>query len=287
MSRSYQPYRFKREYIPVIIALLILGLLIAALVYTITYKPKTKDQYYEENSVATDEVIVDTSNTVCTEEVNNKIKEDANNVKIKYEVVSDYYFGKADELDTDLNGDGEFGEIDIYGPALRISIEGITDNVYVKLENDLDYQVQTYKASDAQDGIVKFDQTENAYIRTYDVKVYSANTECGEVLFREFTFKLPRLNELRQTNACSEYPDMKMCSSFVWEQDEPTLRNAITKEYKEFKREAEEKKQQEEQEQNKSIFEKIKDNKVLMIAIVACVVVVIGVVVIVIKRRRK
>ena len=34
-------------------------------------------------------------------------------------------------------------------------------------------------------------------------------------------------------------------------------------------------------------LEKIKDNKVLKIAIVACVVVVIGVVVIVIKRRRK
>ena len=84
-------------------------------------------------------------NTICTQELSQKIAEDAAAVKVKYEIINDYYFGKVDELETDLNGDGVIGEIDEYGPALKVIIEGVTENIYVKLENDVDYNVPEQK----------------------------------------------------------------------------------------------------------------------------------------------
>ncbi len=289
MSKSYEPRGFKREYIPVIIAVLILGLLIAALVYTIMYKPKDKEKYYEENSLKTEEIVVDIDNTICNEEISKQVAQDAANVKVRYEQINDYYFGKTDELETDLNGDGELGEIDSYGYALKVIIEGVTENVYVKLENDLDYNVQTFHASDIKDGVISFDQTENAYVRTYNLKVYSANQECGEVLFREFTFKLPRLNDLRNLRMCEEFPDMETCTPFVFEEDEYKLHEAFKKEVDKRTNEKEAERIKEgEKKAQETIVDKVVNNKVyLIIGIAVVVVIVVGVVVIVIKRRKK
>ena len=286
IKKTYQPNVFKREYIPVIIAILILGLLITALVYTIMYKPKDKEKYYEENSLPVDEVIVDVSNTICNKDIHEAIVKDASNLKVKYEVIPDYYFGKAMELETDLNGDGELTETDTYGPALKVVFEGLTDNIFVKLENDLDYEQKTIKNSDANEGTYSFDQTENAYVRTYNVKVFSARSECGEVLYREFTFRLPRLNELRDLTMCEKFPDMDTCKSFVFVESEYELFKEYKNEVDTRLREEKEQKKKEEEKQDSSINNILKNKVVIIVAAVVLVVIVGCVVVIVMKRRK-
>ena len=284
IKRHYPSNIFKREYIPVVIAILILGLLITALVYTIMYKPKDKDAFNEENSVSIEEIIVDVGHTTCNDEIHNNIVKDASNLNIKYEIIKNYPNGKEIELEYDTNGDGVLGEIDSYIPALKIIIEGITDNIYVKLTNDIDTDEATYKKENTNNGVVDFVQIDNAFIRTYDVKVYSANEECGDLLYREFTFILPRVNELIKMPMCESYPDMDSCKLFIYDESSTSMIKQYNKEKEEKLKEIEENKNKEEK---KSIIDCIKDNKVYIIAGGLLIVLVVVGIVVIVKKRRK
>ena len=277
--------QFKKEYIPLIFAVLFLIVLIVALVYVIFYKPEKKytDELY---SMETQEVSINLTNLACNNDVSQKIMNDANNVKVRYEENHNYYFGKTNELEEDLNGDGIIGEIDSYGDALKVFITGVTENIYLKIENDVDYDEPTYKFEDTNNGSIIWDQTENTYVRTYDVKVYSNNPECGDILFREFKFVLPRLNMLSINHVCEDNRDLEVCKTFVFEDDQRKFFDL----YKEQigKRVDEENNQKQEEikkeNKNKEILELI--NKYKIFIIIGGIIIVVGIVVIIMKRRK-
>lgn len=269
---------FRREYIPLIFAVLFLICLVVALVYTIMYKPD-KTIINELYSMETEEVPVDITNIACNNDVSSKIQNDANNVKVRYEELDDYVLGKTEEIESDLNGDGVLGEIDDIGYALRVTITGLTENIYIKLENSYDYELPTYKYSDSENGVITFVLTENPDIRTYIVQVYSNNNECGNILYREFRFTLPRFNMMANSIACTYNKELESCKPFVFDNNKQEYLNMYQNEMKELKE-----KQENKEESKKELKDYIKEYKLYII--ILGVLVFVGIFVIVMKRRR-
>ena len=270
---------FKREYIPLIFAVLFLIALIVALVYAIMYKPE-KTIINELYSMSTEELPVNVNNVACTNEVSNMIGRDANNIKVRYEELSNYVLGKTFEVESDINGDGELGEIDDIGFALRVTISGITENVYLRVENDIDYNIEYYGYDETDNGVITFDQIYNAYVRTYNVKVYSENDECGGILYREFNFTLPRMNDLSLTPLCENHKELATCKTFVFDKDG----NKMFDEYKQDIAKVDEEYNKNKEKENKNIMDYINEYKLYVI--IGVVLLFAGVVVIIVKRRR-
>ena len=274
---------FKREYIPVVIAVLILGLLITALVYTIIYKPEKKEPVQEEYSTNTEELSVNTDNLVCGD---NDFLSKAKNVKVSYEADLNYPYGTADELDTDLNGDGVIGEVEIYAQVLRVTFTGLPDDMYLVVTNDLDDKERIFTKSDIKDGKIEFVEEETMDIRTYDVKVISDVETCQGSVFREFTFKLPRSNEFYKTVFCMQNESLDICAPFIYEDD----LDVMTEKYNAAQKDVIEKNKKEQtkqQEETKETFmDTVKKNYVWII-VGAVVVIAIVVGALVIRRRMK
>ena len=259
---------FKREYIPVVIAVLILGLLITALVYTIIYKPEKKEPVQEEYSTNTEELSVNTDNLVCGD---NDFLSKAKNVKVSYEADLNYPYGTADELDTDLNGDGVIGEVEIYAQVLKVTFTGLPDDMYLVVTND---------------GKIEFVEEETMDIRTYDVKVISDVETCQGSVFREFTFKLPRSNEFYKTVFCMQNESLDICAPFIYEDDIDVMTekyNAAQKDVIE-KNKKEQTKQQEETKE--TFMDTVKKNYVwIIVGVIVVIAIVVGA--LVIRRRMK
>ena len=269
---------FRREYIPLIFAILFLIGLIVALVYAIMYKPEKK-LINELYSMETEEMPVDITNISCNNDLSTMISNDANNVKVRYEELDDYVYGKTIEVESDLNGDGELGEIDDIGYALKVTITGITENIFIKLENDIDYDEPIYKYNDTDNGVISFDLTENNDVRTYIVKVFSNTSECGNILYREFRFVLPRFNFMCTSYACAANPDLESCKPFVFDNNKQQFLQTYQKEMQEVN-----KKNETKEENKKSIKDYVMEYRLYIIILV--VIIFVGIVVIVMKRRR-
>ena len=82
MKKYREHKRFKREYIPVIIAFLILIGLVTSLVLVIKNKKTDFEVKIDEKIEDTDEIAVDTKNTKCNNELSDKLKTSAKNVNI-------------------------------------------------------------------------------------------------------------------------------------------------------------------------------------------------------------
>lgn len=276
---------FKREYIPVVIAVLILGLLITALVYTIMYKPERKENVQEKYSTNTEELAVKTDNIVCGE---NDFLEKSKKVQPSYEADLNYYIGKIDELETDLNGDGELGEMDLYGEVLKVSFTGLSEDMYLVVTNNLDDKERIFTKNDIKDGKIEFVEEETAEVRTYNVKVYSDVETCQGALFREFTFKVPRANEYYKTMFCLENTSLDVCAPFIFEDDANTVvekYNAAKAEV--IKKNNEETNKQNEEKKNKTIIDTVKDNYVYIIIAVAVITIIVVGVLVIRRRMRK
>ena len=215
---------FRREYIPLIFAVLFLFILVAALVYAILYKPN-KTVYQTENTMPTNEIAISTETLTCDNTDIDAVKKKAENVKVSYKEIDDFYFGKANEIDYDNNGDGEVndGEVDVYGYALRVNFLNITDDIYVRVINNLDDEVITIHKSDLnEDGVYVKDFGDTEHFRVFTVKVYIDKEGCQEGQLREFEVSLPRWNEISKMPACSnkKMKQRKICDHFTFHDDD-------------------------------------------------------------------
>ncbi|HOB25566.1 MAG TPA: hypothetical protein PKG93_00235 [Bacilli bacterium] len=299
MKKIKEKKYFNREYIPVIFAVIILIVLIGALVFVITYKKSSSES--EESSstsnLSTSEISVSTSNTACSSETSNNVFNDAKSISMNYVVTNDTIMGYGIEYDNDINGDGVISSNDevipLYQTGLRVTITGITGNIYLVLTNDIDDVVQTYHNADATDGKVTFDVLDILDFRTYTVQVYSDNSECSGTLYRQFKFTLPRYNESSTSMKCV---DMKAAGkanaycddvTYVSVDDEDNMVDSLKEDYANFIAEEEAK----EEEKDTGIVAQttnfVKDNTLyVIIGGVVLVVIIITIVIVIIKKRR-
>lgn len=209
------------------------------------------------------------------------------NVKATYEIV-EVYNGKILDIDNP-NEDGTFPEIDKYTKNFKISILNITDDIYVKVSNDDDTEVKTFKASDAVDGVVSFQTSKKYAMVTYTIEIFANKYSCIGESFRKITLTTPMYNHYSKNNLCQENPDFYYCQEFISTEnislDDFKNRVAEYQQAKEKEHEAQLEKE------NKNFWERIKEfynNNTLIVNGVIVIIIAMGVAttVILVKKKR-
>lgn len=98
---------------------------------------------------------------------------------------------------------------------LKIFVENITENIYVKVFESLDDSETTYKYSDTAKGTLSFDFYYVAIPVTYKVDVYAAKNECKDKLVETYTIETAQYNIFSQYKICEENEDYYLCKRFL------------------------------------------------------------------------
>lgn len=215
-------------------------------------------------------------------EINNIVA----NVRANYEPVK-IYAGKTLDIDNQ-DENGNIPEIDYYERGFNISILNITEDIYVKVSNDKDGNVITFRYNDTQDGVAMIQTSETTKMVTYTIEVYSNKYSCIGEMFRKFTITTPIFNDYSSLATCQENPEFYYCQEYL--SSENITLNDFLEKMNDYKTQKEEKKKEEE-EKNKSFLQKIKEfykKYTIFINLGGSLVVIAGVAttVILIKKKR-
>ena len=212
MMKVKKEKKFKREYIPIIALALILIALLAILIIVFMWEKKDFNINVPEDEFIANEILVDTSGSLCDEKTVSKLYEDFSEVEFKWTPV---------EIERDNGADQGTNEtIKTKTYVYDVTFEGVTEDMYIIIENDNRKTNQpkvklTYK--DAKDGKITYRTEHTELVITYTVSIYAAKYECKDELFRKFTFQTPIYNKWSDIDICENYPKFKYCSKFLTE----------------------------------------------------------------------
>lgn len=273
MKKHRERKPFKREYIPVIIAVIILIGLIAGLVFVILDKKEDFDVKIDEEIKNTEDLKVDTSGTKCNNEDSKKVKDAAQKIEVSY-TIKNMLVGTSIDID-----EPDMPEVEEYDYGFEIAIKNITEDIYVVVKNDYSNDVFTYHYADTENGVKTFESiaTDEAVNFTFEVK--SENVNCKDEDYRKITLTTPIYNLYYRYQFCSDNPKSKVCKMFVNEKISA----------KEFATEVNAKKegnQKSDDSNKKNVPTFVKENKYLFI-IGGIVIVIIGVATVCVKIKKR
>lgn len=273
MKKHREGKPFKREYIPVIIAVIILIGLIAGLVFVILDKKEDFDVKIDEEIKNTEDLKVDTSGTKCNNEDSKKVKDAAQKIEVSY-TIKNMLVGTSIDID-----EPDMPEVEEYDYGFEIAIKNITEDIYVVVKNDYSNDVFTYHYADTENGVKTFESiaTDEAVNFTFEVK--SENVNCKDEDYRKITLTTPIYNLYYRYQFCSDNPKSKVCKMFVNEKISA----------KEFAAEVNAKKednQKSDDSNKKNVPTFVKENKYLFI-IGGIVIVIIGVATVCVKIKKR
>lgn len=273
MKKHRERKPFKREYIPVIIAVIILIGLIAGLVFVILDKKEDFDVKIDEEIKNTEDLKVDTSGTKCNNEDSKKVKDAAQKIEVSY-TIKNMSVGTSIDID-----EPDMPEVEEYDYGFEIAIKNITEDIYVVVKNDYSNDVFTYHYADTENGVKTFESiaTDEAVNFTFEVK--SENVNCKDEDYRKITLTTPIYNLYYRYQFCSDNPKSKVCKMFVNEKISA----------KEFATEVNAKKEENQKSDDsnkKNVPTFVKENKYLFI-IGGIVIVIIGVATVCVKIKKR
>ena len=290
---------FKREYVPVVIASILLVLLVIALIFAIFYDKDDFDINVPENEAIKNEILVDTYESLCDSKTIKKLYNDADKITLKYKEKEEVV-GKGLDQETDE-------EVDVYGYVFDVQLTNITDDFYLVIKSDNPYEKNeaTIKYSDTKKGEYTFTTKYTDVVVTYEVSIYTNVEQCQNELFRKFTFVTPIYNRFADLGICQHYKDFKWCKKFITE-DVPSQQDFYYQLDKYIKKEkittsqdyllnmtssrkTTKKASSSNNGEDKQNGEKTDNNTVIIVSVIAGVLVaiVIGTSVVMIRRRRK
>ena len=273
MKKHKERKPFKREYIPVIIAVIVLIGLITGLVFVILDKKEDFDVKIDEEIKNTEDLKVDTSGTKCNNEDSKKVKDVAQKIEVSY-TIKNMLVGTSIDID-----EPDMPEVEEYDYGFEIAIKNITEDIYVVVKNDYSNDVFTYHYADTENGVKTFESiaTDEAVNFTFEVK--SENVNCKDEDYRKITLTTPIYNLYYRYQFCSDNPKSKVCKMFVNEKISA----------KEFATEVNAKKednQKSDDSNKKNVPTFVKENKYLFI-IGGIVIVIIGVATVCVKIKKR
>ena len=287
---------FFRDYSQVIKASVVLIILIGLLVGVILFKPVKKEEIKDPSILPTNEKNINNNDAKCDGAKATKLKEDAAKITIAYDVIDNYLLGYMAETDTDVNGNGVIDEepvVEDYGYALKLRLNGLSDDLYVTITNDLDKTAKVLHTRDADDKrVITWYETEYIFMRTYTIKVYSNNDECTNELYREFNVTLPKYNSLSRSADCKVEPgkSMELCQPFIfsnkpYREELREFRQQISENVKKAKNIKDGKDENGEQKKPMDkVIDFVKDNYI--IAVIVGVAIVLLVIVLVVSKKK-
>lgn len=215
MIKIKKDNNIKKEYIPVIIGVIILVLFSILLVLTINYDGNIKKEELDNKVISDNEDLsIGTVNSKCDAKRFKELN------KLAKKVGAEYYVDEKkvkvepteeDELFYETLEDGYYTE-----KIIAISIYGITDDIYVIVTNDYNDSSITIKKSDLnKDGKYIFEAVDIGVRVTYTVSIYSNDANCSKELLRKTTFKTKIFNNFSHSMACVVYPNYENCAELV------------------------------------------------------------------------
>ncbi len=222
----------------------------------------------------------------CTYEQQAELNDIVANVKANY-VPKEILDGKALAIYEEPDENGNYPEVDHYVHGFEISILNITDEIYVRVTNNLDNETYTFYSKDTKDGIATFETKESSELVTYTIEVYSNKYACAGESFRKLTITTPIFNIYSAMDECIGYEDFYYCQQYLSSENVPAY--DFVEQLEKYVEEQE--KKQEEEKKNKSFLGKIKEfynNNKLIINIVGGVIIISGVTTtaILVKKKR-
>lgn len=207
---------FKREYVPIVLAVIILFVLVGGLIYIIGHDFKFEEETVDPNQAVQEELLIDNSNSKCSKDELNELYELAEKITINTEMVDIFY-------ETTMND--ETGEPeDIYTSVAQFTMSNVDEKLYFYVTNDSNDEKQEYKPENNQiqfNGVVSFD------IVTYTVEVRSNEYDCSGETIRKFTLKTKIFNRFSYMNDCEDYPDYKYCQEYI-DEEVPSLQTFLS-----------------------------------------------------------
>lgn len=215
--------------------------------------------------------------SLCSYDKQKELTKVASSVKIAYEEAQ----GEL-EPGTYNPPEGEDPETYVaYYDYFKIKIINVTDDIYVKLENNANDEIKYIEYKDTNEGAYTIDWKDLTKVTTFTYTVYSSsNTECpNEQLFKR-VMTVPKLNENYQNVKCLDYPDHSLCKKYITSDISTAKFNKTMEEYI-AKQETEDKKEKEKNEKAKQ------NNKTLIIIVATSIIIVVGGVAIVVARKKR
>lgn len=157
-------------------------------------------------------------NSTCYAECTNKDKvllgKIAAQVKVSYEEVEEPY-----PKGTFLPPEGYEGDPEEYVVNklyFKINAVNITNDVYVKITNNVNSDTKTIKYSDTDNGVYSFNQTDLSKVTTYNYTIYgSIDSSCYDTEIRKGVITLPKFNPVASTMICSTLKDNALCQKYL------------------------------------------------------------------------
>ena len=226
MRKIREKKKFKVEYIPVIVSFLILIILVGVLIFIIRYNKDIFDVDVPDQDYITNEMIVDTSDSLCKKKEVEDLYKKANEITISYEEEK-VVIGESQNQET-------LEIVDAYGYVFNVEFKNVPEDMYLVIKSDninFEDDKVTLKGEDAKDGVLKYQTKYTELIVEYTVSVYAAKYDCQDELFRKFTFKTPIYNRYHDMYICDAYPEFELCKEFITE-DKPSMQVFYNRLYK-------------------------------------------------------
>lgn len=141
----------------------------------------------------------------------------AANVKLNYEVVED-----KQEYDDGTISINEY---------FKLTLLNVTEDLYVTVTNDVTNTTNTYRYSDAKDGIITFNWDNNDVVTNFTAKVYGSDkSPCKDEELRTIRKQTPRYNDFANRAICEDMKDFYLCEKYTTIEniDESMFINKVT-----------------------------------------------------------
>lgn len=126
----------------------------------------------------------------------------AANVKLDYEVVED-----TKEYDDGTISINEY---------FKMTILNVTEDLYVTVTNDVTNTTNTYRYSDAKDGVITFNWDNNEVVTNFTMKVYGSDeSPCKDEELRTIRKQTPRYNDFANRAICEDMKDFYLCEKYT------------------------------------------------------------------------
>ena len=276
---------FDKTYIPLTIAIILLVLFVGGLIFTIVLRPKDKPTALDTNTLQIEDVKVDNTNTVCSNDEIKKLTDDSKKIVPYYNELSDHLFGVI-ENENNADDDGNAPLEEVRGYALEVVLTGGNPNLYAMVYNDRDDDIsfKDFK-NDTETWVVE----DTRRIRKYTIRVFANTESCKDVLVREFEFSIPKWNETAKMAICKDpiIADEDICQHFTFENR--NMRDTFSHFNEVYEKKIkEQEKQIEENKKKKGVMDYIKQYMVwIIVAALVLVAIVVGVIIYIMKGRNK
>lgn len=214
--------------------------------------------------------------SLCSYDKQKELIKQGSNVKLSFEEAK----GEL-EPGTYRAPEGEDPETYVaYYNYFKIKIINVTEDLYVKLENNVNGETKYIEFKDTDEGTFTLDWKDLSKVATFRYTVYSSKkTECpNEQLFNGVK-TIPKLNENYQNVKCLDYPEHSLCKKYITSDISTAKFNKDMDAYVA-------KQQEKKKEENKKKEEK-ENNKKIIIVIATSIIIVVGGVAIVMARKKR